>query len=126
MYVCMYVYIYTYIYNMQGISDPRGPPEHRNRVMAEPWRGHVAYGFFSNVMVPVADMLNHDNDDESNIAWLHTSSSSTPPASTQPKMHHRFAIIAGKVPLCVCVWRFWDQGCLLQVRGSFWCLGFRV
>jgi len=56
-----------------GVSDPSREPEHKNRVMAEPWRGHVAYGLWSNVMVPIADMLNHDNYDESNIAWLYSS-----------------------------------------------------
>ena len=57
-----------------GISDPRAPPNQSlpAGVMSEAWRGHVAYGSFSFVMAPVADLLNHDKGDQGNIAWLHS------------------------------------------------------
>lgn len=98
-----------------GISDPRVPPNRSiGGIMSERWRGHVAYGSFSFAMVPVADLLNHDNGDQGNIAWLHSLAAGdihgasrhfvdhSLPTSSRRRRQPHLAVVGASVPSCPC------------------------
>ena len=95
----LWVWAKTIVFSRNwGISDPQAPPSTSlpGGTMSESWRGHVAYGSFSFVMVPVADMLNHDNGDQSNIAWLHAGGDRPHAFSTAAA--HAFSTAAASAP----------------------------
>mmetsp|Transcript_45608 Transcript_45608/g.108121 ORF Transcript_45608/g.108121 Transcript_45608/m.108121 type:complete len:381 (-) Transcript_45608:123-1265(-) len=98
------VWALTAVYSRNwGVNDPSlaQPEVVGGRVVPPHYRSyHIAYGNASNVMAPVADMLNHDVRDTGAIAWVPSPSTQAADGgsemTTRRPDDHNFAVLAGR------------------------------